>query len=1003
VTASIDALPTASSGSSTDRGALDRDDAADPMGRIVARSVLAVAVAAGVALAGWGVAPRHLAGHFDVIGYPMYADFDVNRYFDAFYLIALVFPAVTLITYAVTARLGPLRRHAPRRHAPRDQVTDQEIASEPSTSIGRWGRVVVVGGALGYAVACGNTGSADTISVTIAVAAGWVALVVALTIAARRFAPRAAEGVRSAANTIGALALLLLGARIAASAGVTVTSTGRTEHFAIFPVQIAIAATAVGLGALVWRVRRSRVEASDVDQSFVRYLTIPFTIFLATAFIPGALGPMDTFGEGEYLAAGTRIIDGALPWRDLWLIHGLLDDGLKALVGFAVFGFSRWGATTGITALIAPAYFVASYLFAAYFVRRSWALVAAAAVAFSSGVFVDWDVRYLLLPFVLIALTAALRRPTLGRGLLLVAQSVLVPELTLAVPPLAGVVLIADLYRARGRRTLAGFASTAGVAGGMASTGVIFGTYLLATHSLRGFVDYYRNFGDAHSITGGIPLFVNYAVYGRAGRFGVHTFETTPTGLTTRYAIELVLPLVAILLTGWLITAAVRGGRRLEPEDFAMLGMAGLVVLYFQKSISRGDLAHIGEVFAVTTPLIVALVARVVGSADRALRGALERRSQRTDPAQRSHADALLSAVGSRPLGSLALVLVVAIAAPVSIGTLLRGTPGHLHATVAQPAPAPAVPGAASLGFADPKALPAGLVTNLNRIFTAEAGPHGAVFDLSDAPGVVDFLLARNPASRFYDISLAITPFAQRLVVADLAHSRPLLLGLHRQRRPPVPRLGVHPQSLPAARLHLRGARLHRQRHHPGPAPEAHRPPDVRPALLLPGNLRLRLHPELPVDTGARCACGDRAPARGHVARPGAPLSDRSPRESPHLRVAGARSIGHGSRRRHPRQYRPVIRCRRPMARHHLGGKEPVDDGRPGRELPPVARLRSDPLPPVRRAGSTDVGSPLPRVIFASWPPGVESIAATAGRLRAMRRWSPTRSPADTEACGLAN
>src|SRR6185437_3495263 len=108
--------------------------------------------------------------------------------------------------------------------------------------------------------------------------------------------------------------------------------------------------------------------------------------------------------------------------------------------------------------------------------------------------------------------------------------------------------------------------------------------------------------------------------------------------------------------------------------------------------------------------------------------------------------------------------------------TLVYDAPGHLLATVGAPADKAFVAGGPGIGFAAPGVLPSGLVTNLERIFTAEAGPHGSVFDLSAAPGIVDFLLERNPASRFYDISLAITPLAQRQVVADLARNKPKVI-----------------------------------------------------------------------------------------------------------------------------------------------------------------------------------------------------------------------------------
>ena len=55
------------------------------------------------------------------------------------------------------------------------------------------------------------------------------------------------------------------------------------------------------------------------------------------------------------------MLHGYLPWRDLYQIHGVLDDGLKAILGFEVFGFSRWAASAGISMFAPPAYWVAYF------------------------------------------------------------------------------------------------------------------------------------------------------------------------------------------------------------------------------------------------------------------------------------------------------------------------------------------------------------------------------------------------------------------------------------------------------------------------------------------------------------------------------------------------------------------------------------------------------------------------------------------------------------------
>jgi len=72
----------------------------EPMWRPAIRFILALAISA--ALAGHcGGSPNDLLKPTDIIGYPIFADFDVYRYTYGYYVIAGLFPALAIVAYVI--------------------------------------------------------------------------------------------------------------------------------------------------------------------------------------------------------------------------------------------------------------------------------------------------------------------------------------------------------------------------------------------------------------------------------------------------------------------------------------------------------------------------------------------------------------------------------------------------------------------------------------------------------------------------------------------------------------------------------------------------------------------------------------------------------------------------------------------------------------------------------------------------------------------------------------
>jgi hypothetical protein len=99
--------------------------------------------------------------------------------------------------------------------------------------------------------------------------------------------------------------------------------------------------------------------------------------------------------------------------------------------------------------------------------------------------------------------------------------------------------------------------------------------------------------------------------------------------------------------------------------------------------------------------------------------------------------------------------------------TALRSIPGREHASSATE---PNIPG---LGYTAPGAVSPALVSDLATALNTYAGRNGTVFDMTNSPGYVYFLLNRRPASRFTNIGQAENAYSQQLVIDDLERSRP--------------------------------------------------------------------------------------------------------------------------------------------------------------------------------------------------------------------------------------
>ena len=675
----------------------------------------------------------------DVVGYPIFADFNDDRYLWIYLLWVAFFPlaavAIDMALSRFTRGRFPGLSSAPSSH-PASNHTESARAT-PAVALVRTAFVGLVLGVevsiawdldgLGFLFAC-------------------VATALLYASVALCFAPLAARSrgslsfpKRLAAVNVYGSAFTVLGLYpVSEATQMQVFATGNIHDYPWFPLWLALLLTACLLALAIIGTRRAAERLPSLERRFVLLVPAPILLFLVLAQLPGELGPLDFFHEGEGLAAAQLTADGAFPWRDLMFIHGLLQDVFVPQVGLGVFGNTRWGGLAGASVLVIPAYWLSQYFLSVYLFGRNVLFLLGTQLAVVLGLIREVHIRFGLLPFALLLLAAVLRKPTwprmAGFAAVLVVQTVVSPETTIVIP---ACFVVLGVYEAswfrRGQPLRTNFRRTLGTA---AVGLLIFSAFLLmlaAFGALDAFFFFYRTFAPEHSLTGGIPL----------------------VWLDTRFKVAAIAPVVLVILAIWFFAVALRARKRPAIDDWVMAALAITVLLYYPKFLARADV-HVYEVWAVTVPLLSYAVYRVVTL--------VENRLART-AIRVGHLS-----LSPRYWVTAAALVVVAVASPVGIFEAADDVPGRLSAT------AHFEPFSPRLGYMNPLATDLTIFSDLKRAMDTYLGPRDRLFDFSNNPMLFFYLLDRRPSTRYFHVSMAIRKNTQADLIKELERRPPKLV-----------------------------------------------------------------------------------------------------------------------------------------------------------------------------------------------------------------------------------
>ena len=550
-------------------------------------------------------------------------------------------------------------------------------------------------------------------------------------------------------NSLLALVTMPLLWIVSQSTEVAVGPGPRTVRYPWLPWWVVAILTVVAF--MAWRrgIRKATTLARKraVESSVMTWIIGPLILFLVIAVLPGAIGTFSAFDDAQYLASPQLIFHhGLLPWRDIYLLHGVLQDVLDSWVGLLAFGNTRWGGNAGIDMFTFPVGWLTVYAFSAYFCKRNRLFLIAVSGLIVGGLFMGVNPRFIPLPLVLILFDLVLRRTTrrwswLFMGALFL-QVILAPESILFVPCLL-VVLLAKELTGQTRRdwSTAGFPRTLSciVAGLALSIGWM--VYLVLTGSVTSFFSYFIVFSSGHVLEGGVPT--NWPVY--------------TVSLTTFYW---VLPSILWLLTVLRVTVKLRLRRAWTTTDWVMVASAAMTLIYFPKALDRADIGHINEALSVALPLLILWLIELLRMGDVAIRRLAKGSFRRLNPPSFSHG---LTAL---------LVLAMAVGAsrfPQSLSASLARVPSDFHPEVA----GAAVSSLPRLGYTKSGSVNTKQIQDLRSVLDRYAGPTSPVFDYADEPGILYYLLDRVPGTRYYYSAVTQTASAQRQEISDLRNSRP--------------------------------------------------------------------------------------------------------------------------------------------------------------------------------------------------------------------------------------
>ena len=721
--------------------------------RTLIRILVAAIASATVDALVWSMRTTHLSGHIDIVGNSTFSNFNSPLLFLKYRLITYAFPAGVIVFYLLLGLRGPLRTaRRPPKVGPVALLAHDRQAVEPGAraesrnSVGSLWALVAPAVFLGLVSTVPLAGYRVHVTALSFLFAG---LYVVVVLAAAWCVHRGGRRLPGLDPSTFASAVALVSAPAVATVAIggvwfishnarVVLAHGETRHWAWLPWWLA------GLclvGAWGWIVRDlRRREAADKTEHRVRVVLLGCAaMYLIVAGVPLARGYFQGYDDAIGVTGAHLAQHGYFPWRDFLPNHGLFPDVFISLFGFKLFGETAWGSDAGIQLVLVPIAWIGMYLLGAWALRRR-SLWVIAPLVFAASHLVTMDPRFIAFPFVLLLFGKELsmrRLPwTFALTVALFAEAVCVPEADYQVLAVLVVVVASDfVHRRAGDSLRVTFRRTVCVVITGALLMLAFMVFLASQHALGAFVDWFRIFIPGHDYEGAL----NPSSVAGSPRF--------------MFRLMMVLVVVSVLWAAWQL----RERANWTPRGWVIVAAAINAGLYGEQALGRFDVTHVIYSLTVALCLMALLAAACIPEIDAAVsaRFANVRLKGRVVP----------------PIAPITccLTLLAIIGLPV-VTTIW-------HVGSQDTAILGAVRTDTKLGYSDPAAFANGLLPDLRKVLDTYGPRNAPFFDMTNAEGYFYYLLGRRPASPFVNVSMAMTEYAQELLVKQLSKSRPPLIA----------------------------------------------------------------------------------------------------------------------------------------------------------------------------------------------------------------------------------
>ena len=364
--------------------------------------------------------------------------------------------------------------------------------------------------------------------------------------------------------------------------------SGQLTRLVWFPKQILIIAE-LALFYFIFRMWQQNASIYYAQNQAISYVIIPALIFLITAFVHGTFTFGDDFHTGEHLVPLALSLKGELPWRDFLFVHGVWQDFLKSFLGTKLWGPSLRAGLESSGLLFNPSYWILLYLLILKVFKDSF-LKALIGLVIGYALVAD-PFRFPLYSVVLFCLYQAFvssKKIWFGLfSLCAVVQIFISPEFGLIAFGLGCAIITNDILEFRDdvrkfQRTLVCALTCSAVV-----------TVILLTFNyfdlLDGFLVSIVHFSRSHLDVGGVPI------------QAVDNLVWVAT-----------VPILFIACVAYLMLSRMQLKQRFTPLIYLLFGLAIGVAIYFIKFIGRPD-GHIYHVVAVAVPGIALLTVYFLG------------------------------------------------------------------------------------------------------------------------------------------------------------------------------------------------------------------------------------------------------------------------------------------------------------------------------------------------------------------------------------------------------